>query len=88
MQIFNCPFCGPRPETEFHFAAKAGKHRPEPAPEVTDAAWADYLYLQDALRGPAREVWVHMTCGEFFVMTRNTVTREVIETTALPRRTE
>lgn len=88
MQIFTCPFCGARPETEFHFAAEAGKHRPEPAPDVMDAAWADYLYLQDAPRGPAREVWVHMTCGEFFVMTRDTVTREVLETAALPGRGE
>lgn len=88
MQIFTCPFCGPRAETEFHFAAEAGKRRPEPAPQVSDAEWAEYLYLQDAPRGPAREVWVHLTCGEFFVMTRDTVTREVIASDALPGREE
>lgn len=86
MQIFTCPFCGPREETEFHFAAEAGKHRPEPAETTTDQVWADYLYMNDAPRGPAREVWVHLTCGEFFVMTRDTVTREVTEVTALPGR--
>lgn len=88
MQIFTCPFCGPRAETEFHFAAEAGKRRPEPAPQVSDAEWAEYLYLQDAPRGPAREVWVHLTCSEFFVMTRDTVTREVIASDALPGREE
>ncbi len=86
MQRFPCPFCGPRDETEFHFAAEAGKHRPEPAPDVTDANWAQYLHMNDAPRGPAREVWVHLTCGEFFVMTRDTVTRAVIEVAALPGR--
>ena len=24
MQLFPCPFCGPRPETEFHYGAEAG----------------------------------------------------------------
>jgi sarcosine oxidase subunit delta len=86
MQIFTCPFCGPREETEFHFGAEAGKARPEPAPEVSDAAWAEYLYMNDAPRGPAREVWVHLTCGEFFVMERDTVTRAVLSVSALPGR--
>jgi len=88
MQIFKCPFCGPRDETEFHFATEAGKERPEPAETVTDEAWADYLYMNDAPKGVAREIWVHLTCGEFLVMERDTVTREVISTTSLPGRQE
>ena len=87
MQLFTCPFCGPREEGEFHFAAEAGKARPEPAEEVSDADWADYLYMNDAPKGTAREVWVHVTCGEFFVMTRNTVTRDIVDIQALPGRT-
>jgi len=87
MQLFPCPFCGPRAETEFHFAAEAGKARPEPADTVSDAAWAEYLYMQDAPRGMAREIWVHVTCGEFFVMSRNTLTREITDVTALSGRT-
>lgn len=86
MQQFPCPFCGLRDETEFSFAAEAGKVRPAPAPEVSDAVWADYLYGLDAPRGPAREVWIHLTCGEFFLMTRDTVTREVSAVEALPGR--
>lgn len=86
MQIFTCPFCGERDEREFRFAVEAGKHRPEPASEVSDAAWADYLYAADAPRGPAREVWVHLTCDEYFIMERDTVTREVLGCTALPGR--
>lgn len=84
MQIFRCPFCGPRDETEFSFAVEAGHPRPEPAGEVTDAAWSAYLYDNASPRGPAREVWLHLTCGEYFLMTRDTVTREVLACDPLP----
>jgi len=86
MQIFTCPFCGPREETEFHFAAEAGKARPEPAEAVSDVEWAEYLFMNAAPRGNSHEIWVHLTCGEFFLMTRNTVTRDIAQVTALPGR--
>ena len=76
MQLFPCPFCGLRDETEFHFAAEAGNERPEGA-EVTGGDWANYLYLRANPKGAVREVWVHMTCGEFFVMERDTVSHAV-----------
>lgn len=84
MQIFPCPFCGPREEHEFLFAAEAGKTRPEPAEAVSDADWAAYLYDTAAPRGTAREIWVHLSCGGYFVMTRDTVTRAVLQGDALP----
>lgn len=84
MQVFSCPFCGPRDETEFFFAVEAGHPRPEPAAEVTDGQWAAYLYENASPEGEAREVWLHLTCGTYFLMTRNTVTREVIGVEALP----
>jgi sarcosine oxidase subunit delta len=84
MQIFTCPFCGPRDETEFHFAVEAGKSRPEPANTVSDEAWATYLYACKSPRGPAREVWLHLTCGSYFLLQRDTVTRAVIGAEALP----
>ncbi len=77
MQRFPCPFCGLRDETEFHFAVEAGKHRPEPASEVSDRAWSRYLYINQAPKGKAREIWQHVTCGEFFLLERDTVTREI-----------
>ena len=82
MQLFPCTFCGPREEAEFHFGAE-----PSPRPEgegVTDAAWADYLHMAAAPVGPAREVWVHLTCGTFFTMERDTATQEVIGAAHLP----
>ena len=84
MQIFSCPFCGPRDETEFHFAVEAGHARPEPAVDVSDAAWAAYLFANSAPKGQAREVWLHMTCGEYLILTRDTVTRAVHSSAALP----
>lgn len=74
MQIFSCPFCGPRPEYEFHFGGDLGNARPEGFDAVPDQAWADYLYFRNNPKGPAREVWMHLTCGEMFGMQRDTVT--------------
>ncbi len=81
MQTFPCPFCGPRDETEFHFAVEADHPRPENAP--SDLEWAAYLYAVDAPQGPAREIWLHIPCGEYFVMSRNTRTRDVTASEAL-----
>ena len=77
MPLFSCPFCGPRDETEFQFCTEAGKARPEPAGEVPAEAWSRYLHFDRNLRGAVREVWLHVTCGEFFVLERDTLTHAV-----------
>lgn len=77
MQLFPCPFCGPRDETEFHFVTETGKPRPEPAGEVSDREWAHYLYYNRVPKGASAEIWVHLTCGEYFLLHRDTVTREI-----------
>lgn len=84
MQRFPCPFCGLRDETEFHFAVEAGHARPEPADAVADADWSAYLYETASPKGAAREVWLHLTCGEYFVLRRDTVSREVQGCETLP----
>jgi sarcosine oxidase subunit delta len=71
MQIFPCPFCGPRDEIEFHYVGEP-KARAEPATSVSDAEWADYLWFNTNAKGAAREVWLHLTCMEMFVMSRDT----------------
>lgn len=76
MQLFTCPFCGPRIESEFHFGGDAGNTRPEG--EVESAAWANYLYFKNNDRGAAREIWMHLPCREVFVMERDTLTHDVI----------
>lgn len=84
MQLFPCPFCGKRDETEFHFVTETGKPRPEPAGEVSDQEWAHYLYFNQAPKGAAAEIWVHLTCGEYFILYRDTVTREAGHSETLP----
>ena len=86
MQLLKCPFCGLRSETEFHFATEAGKPRPEPADDTSAEKWNEYLHLHNALGDEVSEIWVHLTCGEFFLLKRNTRTREVLDCSALPGR--
>ena len=74
---FPCPFCGPRDETEFHYLGEP-KARPEPAETVSEAEWADYLYVEANPRGEAREIWLHRTCMDVFVMTRDTASGAVL----------
>jgi sarcosine oxidase subunit delta len=83
MQLFRCPFCGTRDETEFHYGGEAGNARPEPAPETAATDWARYLYLRANPKGKTREVWVHLTCGEFFVMERDSLSHAVGASIAL-----
>lgn len=84
MQRFPCPFCGLRDETEFHFVTEADKPRPEPAETTSDRDWADYLHAKAAAAGSSHEIWLHRTCGEYFILARNTLTREVHGSEALP----
>lgn len=83
MQIFNCPFCGPRDEREFHFVAEAGKTRPDTQQEVTARDWGQYLHDVRNEKGRVREIWMHTTCAELFVMERDSVTMDVLASAAL-----
>ena len=77
MQL-SCPFCGQRDESEFFYAAEAGKLRPSSARSADAQLWSSYLYFQNNPKGASREVWVHLLCGEFFQVTRDTVSNEVM----------
>jgi heterotetrameric sarcosine oxidase delta subunit len=85
MQLFHCPFCGPRVESEFHYGGEAPNRRPEKDAPVSDEIWADYLYMRHNPKGRTHEVWMHRTCGEMFEMTRDTVTHVVEGTRAFGR---
>ncbi|RWF83911.1 sarcosine oxidase subunit delta, partial [Mesorhizobium sp.] len=45
MQLFPCPFCGPREESEFHYGGEAGNLRPDGG-DVTAERWAGYLHMR------------------------------------------
>ena len=84
MQIFPCPFCGPRDESEFHYVGEP-KARLEPANSVSDAEWAEYLWFNANPKGETREIWLHLTCMEMFAMTRDTATNAVVASEASAR---
>lgn len=83
MQRFTCPFCGPRDEREFHFMGEAGKTRPDTREEVSDAEWAEYLFMCKNKMGASKEVWVHTPCQEYFTLHRDTMSMDVFSSTSL-----
>lgn len=83
MQVFTCPFCGPRGESEFHFIGDYPTPRPDGFTSVAPEVWSDYLYNRNNPKGVARELWMHMACHEIFRMDRDTVTHEVDDVFAL-----
>ena len=75
-----CPICGARDSREFScMGADVALRRP--APDAGEAAWDDYVHLRDNPAGETRELWYHEAgCGAWIVVTRNTVTHEVLST--------
>jgi sarcosine oxidase subunit delta len=79
MLLIDCPYCGPRNETEFRYGGESHIARPGPAPEVSDAVWADYMFNRTNTKGPHRERWCHVHgCGQWFNIARDTVTHAVL----------
>lgn len=79
MLIIDCPFCGPREETEFSYGGQA--HIPYPLDPTTlsDAEWAQYLFYRDNPKGPFPERWVHSHgCRKWFNLIRDTHTYEIL----------
>jgi sarcosine oxidase subunit delta len=83
MLTIPCPWCGPRGEAEFQYGGEPAL-RPVPASAVSDAQWADYLYLRTNPKGAATELWCHAGgCGQWFRMERDTVTHAIQSTSRL-----
>jgi sarcosine oxidase, subunit delta len=74
-----CPWCGVRDETEFHYGGQAHIARPECPETLTDAEWADYLFMRDNPKGEFAERWMHAAgCRRWFNVKRHTVTHEIL----------
>jgi sarcosine oxidase subunit delta len=75
MQI-HCPWCGARPENEFHCGGTTAIIRPPL--DCSDVAWGDYLFFRDNPRGDHAERWYHgFGCRQWFNLVRDTVSHEV-----------
>jgi len=75
----SCPFCGERDSREYTYRGHAIALE-RPAPETGAEAWEAYLHLRDNPAGETRDLWYHEPCGAWIVVTRNTVTHEVLAT--------
>jgi heterotetrameric sarcosine oxidase delta subunit len=84
MLRIHCPWCGPRDEPEFRWGGELAATRPGAVGKVSDAAWAEYLFLRDNRKGLVRERWLHaLGCRQWFVVVRNTVTHEIRATSRI-----
>ena len=80
MMLIECPFCGPRDETEFSCGGEAHIARPLAENKISDADFADYLFMRDNPKGLFLERWRHSAgCRRWFNMARDTVSHDVIE---------
>ena len=76
-----CPICGDRDRREFYYKGAAA-FLDRPAPDAGAEAWDAYLHLRDNPAGETRDLWQHEAgCGAWIVVTRNTVTHEVVSAT-------
>ncbi len=78
MFLINCPWCGERNEEEFSYGGEAHIERPTDPDALSDAEWADYLFMRKNTKGVYLERWNHAHgCRRWFNMQRNTATHEV-----------
>ena len=78
MLLIKCPFCGERAETEFSYGGEAGITRPFETGKLSDAEWADYVFMRTNPCGDFRELWNHSQgCRRWFGVARDTVSYEI-----------
>ena len=79
MLVIDCPWCGPRDESEYSYAGEANIERPLAPHELDDDQWADYVFMRTNPRGLHVENWVHSAgCRRYLNVYRHTVTNEIL----------
>lgn len=74
MLLIECPWCGPRAESEFTCGGEADIARPLEGETMSDREWGDYLFMRHNTRGLHREQWLHAQgCRRWFKAERDTV---------------
>ena len=75
-----CPNCGERDQREFYYTGAASLLN-RPAVGADAQAWNDYNHNRDNPAGVTRDLWYHeFGCAAWVVVTRNTITHEVLKT--------
>ncbi len=78
MKLIDCPLNGPRNAQEF---VCGGEVQPMPDPGAcSDAAWVDYVFLENNTAGVVREWWCHVPTAFWFIAERDTVADIFIRT--------
>ncbi len=78
MLMIECPWCGPRDEIEFTCGGEAHITRPADPDALSDAEWADYLFMRTNPKGSHREQWNHSAgCRRWFNVQRHTVSYRI-----------
>lgn len=78
MKLMQCPCCGSRPFTEFHYGGER-RARPELADDM--ATWIRYIYFRKNAAGRHVEWWYHPAgCKRWFLAERDTITNAIFGT--------
>lgn len=76
MMTIVCPWCGARPESEFHCGGTS--HIQRPLLDCSDATWSDYMFVRTNPCGLHAERWRHSYgCGQWFNVLRDTSTHDI-----------
>ena len=79
MLLIACPWCGPRDETEFRYGGQSGIAYPADPESLSDAEWADFLFMRDNTKGDFHERWMHAAgCRRWFNVIRSTIDHRII----------
>ncbi len=79
MFVIECPYCGRRDQSEFSYGGEAHIARPTDSAELSDAEWAEYVFMRTNTKGVFAERWVHTAgCRKWFNAIRNTASDEIL----------
>ena len=79
MLLIDCPWCGPREESEFHCGGEAHIQRPADPDSLSDAEWGDYLFNRRNIKGVHFEQWQHAHgCRQWFNLARDTLSYRIL----------
>jgi heterotetrameric sarcosine oxidase delta subunit len=79
MHLIACPWCGPRDELEFSYGGEAHIARPTAPESLSDAEFADYLFMRKNPKGVHAERWVHAAgCRRWFNVLRDTASHRIL----------
>ncbi len=79
MLLIDCPWCGPRAESEFGYGGEAHIARPKNPEKLSDEDWGDYVFMRSNVKGVFLERWCHSHgCRRWFNLARDTVSYRVL----------